>query len=38
MFGPIIVNVFPDEVWPYANIVPLNPSRTESIIGLAAIS
>jgi len=28
MSGPYIVNVLPDPVWPYAKIVPLNPSRT----------
>jgi len=30
------VNVFPEDVYPYANIVPLNPSNTLSITGLAA--
>jgi hypothetical protein len=29
------VNVFPDEVCPYVNIVPLKPSSTDSNIGLA---
>lgn len=24
---PVIVNVFPEPVWPYAKTVPLNPSR-----------
>jgi hypothetical protein len=33
--GPYIVCVFPDDVYPYAKIVPLNPSSTLSITGCA---
>jgi len=33
---PYIVWVFPEDVWPYANIVPLNPSITLSTIEAAA--
>lgn len=36
--APCIVWVFPEEVYPYAKIVPLKPSKTDSITGLAAIS
>ena len=36
--GPVIVCDLPDEVCPYANMVPLKPSKTESIIGRAEIS
>ena len=38
ILGPYIVWVFPDEVCPYAKIVPLKPSKTESMIGFAATS
>jgi len=34
--GPYIVNVFPEEVYPYAKIVPLNPYSTLSTIGSPA--
>lgn len=36
--SPIIVNVFPLPVYPYANIVPLNPSITLSTNPNAAVS
>lgn len=32
---PSIENVFPVPVWPYAKMVPLKPSRTESTMGIA---
>ena len=35
---PYIVNVFPDDVYPYANIEPFQPSNTPSITGLATTS
>ena len=38
MSGPCIVKVLPDDVYPQAKMVPLKPSRTESIMGLAAAS
>ena len=34
---PVIVNVLPDPVCPYAMIVPLYPSKTEVTISLAQI-
>jgi hypothetical protein len=33
---PCIVNVFPDDVCPYAKIVPFNPAVTLSTMPLAA--
>ena len=38
MSGPCIVCVLPEDVYPYAKIVPLKPSNTLSIIGFAALS
>ena len=35
---PVIVNVLPLPVWPYAKIVPLYPSSTESTTGRATVS
>lgn len=32
---PVIVYVFPEDVCPYANIVPLKPRVTASTIGFA---
>jgi len=34
MSGPCMVKVLPDPVWPYAKIVPLNPSRTPVVRNL----
>ena len=33
-----MVNVLPDDVYPYANMVPLKPCKTLSTRGLAANS
>ena len=38
LYLPTIVCVLPVPVWPYANMVPLNPSSTESTTGRAAPS
>ena len=38
LWPPVIVNVFPLPVCPYANMVPLKPSSAPSIMGLATAS
>jgi len=38
MLGPVIVWDLPDDVYPYAKMVPLKPSKTLSMIGRAAKS
>jgi len=35
--GPNIVKVFPDPVWPYANIVELNPFVTSVTLSMIII-
>jgi len=37
-FGPYIVNVFPEAVYPYVKTVPLKPYITDSMMDLAAES
>lgn len=35
---PVIVNVFPEPVWPYAKMVPLYPYIAESTTSFATLS